>query len=363
MNFRPNKKKPLLNMSIGLKRVKDEEKLELAKSLTILIESGIPINEGIGIIIKQTKPGAYRNFLIDARQKIEMGNSLYQIFQKSGMFDQIFINFIKAGENSGTLTQNLKFLSEWLEKSIILKKEIRSATLYPKIILTFGLILGLGLSIFILPQVADVLRGLNVELPITTRILLQVAAFMREYGIFLVIGIIIFIFLFKLSSRIKPAKKIIDFLFIKAPVIGPIFRDYQLTLISQLAATLFKSGIPINHILEIISDAMPNYYYQKSIFEAKRRMEKGTNFSEIIGGFPYLYPPIFISVISIGEKTGTFEGSFSYLSDFFLSKVLRKTKLLPMIIEPVLLIIVGIFVAFIASAIILPIYEITRGIY
>ncbi len=365
MALQESKKSIISNLarSIGLGKIKDKEKLDLAKNLILLLNSGIPVNEGLKIIVNQTNPGPYRNFLNKAQKKVETGSPLYGVFKENINFDQIFVNFVKAGEETGNLTQNLQFLSEWLEKSIILKKEIGSATLYPKIIITFAVILGLGLSIFVLPQIVNVLTGLQVTLPPTTRALLYVSNLMQDYGILIALGLAVLVIFVKLLLMVKFIKKMVEILMIRMPIVGPFFRSYQLAVIAQLASTLFRSGIPSNQILKIIGDSIPSYYYRDSILKIREKVEKGTNFSKAIKEYPRLYAPVFISVVSVGEETGTFDESFAYLADFFSSEIFRKIKTLPTIIEPLLLIVIGIFVVFIASAIILPVYEVTTGLY
>jgi len=345
-----------------MKKIKDEEKLEFARNLKLLIDSGITINQGLATLIEQTRPGPLRNFLIEAKRRVEAGSSLSSILKESKQFDPIFVNFIKAGEESGRLSECLNYLSQWLDNHITLRKEISSVTFYPKVLIIFATIVALGLSFFVLPKIATILKGLHVKPFVTTRILIAISDILKVYGIHLVLGIVILIFLFLILMRIPATKKIIDILAIKLPVIGVFVRDYQLALISQVAFTLYRSGIPSGKIFQLTAKACSNFCYLQSMEKIADSVIKGTPPSKAMKKFSHLFPPLFISVIALGEETGTLERSFSYLGNFFQERLLRRTRLLPTIIEPILLIIIGLAIAFIASAIILPIYEVTRGI-
>ena len=164
-------------------------------------------------------------------------------------------------------------------------------------------------------------------------------------------------------SRIKAVKIFSDKVILRIPIAGSFVRLYQLTIISQLISVLFNSGLMITKILEIASESASNYSYKRSLEHIKKRIIRGDSFSSAINDFPNLYPDIYANIITTGEATGSFEKSFAYLADFFLSKLTDKTKQLPVILEPVILIIIGVFVAFIASAIILPIYQVTQGFH
>ena len=358
----PSSDKPARIWDIKIGKIKDQQKLEFAQDLKLLINTGMPIQEGLATIIEQAKPGIYRDFLLQAKSRIEKGSSLYSVCKESRHFDHVFVNFIKIGEETGNLPQSLNFLFEWLDNSLTLKREISTVTLYPKILIAFAIIVGLGLSIWILPNVVGVVEGLGVEPFITTRILLAVSNFMKDHGIYVALGIFVLFILFKISSRLPLVKRVIDGLTIRLPVVGSFFRDYQLTIISQVALTLYRSGIPVSQIFRIIAESSPNFYYRESMIKTTESVEKGTSPSKAIAEFPNLYPSTFINIVAVGEKAGSLETSFSYLAKFFQDRLARKTKILPTIIEPIVLLIIGLFIAFVATAVILPIYEVTQGI-
>jgi type IV pilus assembly protein PilC len=343
--------------------IKPQEQVDFVKNLSLLVKSGKPINESFDLLSKQALSSAMVKTLKIAKEKVERGTPLSRVFEESPYFGKVFVSFIRAGEESGTLDENLLYLAEWLERDSTLKKEISSATLYPKIIVVFAVVLSAVLSIFVLPQLVPIFGTLDVDLPITTKILLFVSELMQSYAVYVVIGLIAFIALVWLIFRIRVMKRLWHTVILRIPVVGIITKEYQLTIISQLIATLFKSGLTINNSLDIIAESVTNMRYKEAIEKVKERVLKGTGFAETMNEFPHLFPGVFVSVVSTGEQTGSYSNSFQYLAEFFATRVTERTKKLPTVLEPILLILIGVFVAFIASAIIMPIYEVTKGIY
>ncbi len=343
--------------------ISPQDKVDFVKNLSLLVKSGKPINESFELLSKQARSPAFAKILRKGKNKIEQGNRLSEVFAENKCFGKVFVSFIRAGEESGTLDENLMYLGEWLERDSILKKEISSATLYPKIIVTFAVILGGTLSIFVLPQLVPIFGTLDVDLPMTTVLLLNLSELMQNHGLYVIGGLIAFIIIIYFLLKIRAIKRMWHTIMLKLPVAGIISKEYQLTIISQLIATLFKSGITINNSLDIIADSVTNMRYQEAIESVKERVMKGTGFAEAMNEYPHLFPGVFVSVVSTGEQTGSYSSSFGYLAEFFASRVTDRTKKLPVVLEPALLILIGLFVAFIASAIIMPIYEVTKGLY
>ena len=343
--------------------ISSQEKVDFVNNLSLLIRSGKPINESFELLAKQNRNPALKKALEDAKEKTEKGTPIHKVFEENRHFGNVFVSFIRAGERSGTLDKNLEFLANWLQRNNRLKKEISSATLYPKIIISFALILGAGLAVFVLPQLLPIFNTLDVELPFTTRFLLWFSDMIQENGIYILLTLITLgvggYFLFK----IKAVKNAWDALLIELPVVGPIAKEYQLTIVAQLISTLFRSGVAINESLDIISSSVTNMEYEKAINQIQKRVEKGTEFAEAMEEHPDIFPSVFISVVATGEQTGSYGDSFEYLANFFAERVSEKTQRLPIVIEPILLIGIGIFVAFVATAIIMPIYDVTSGIY
>ncbi|MFA4998431.1 MAG: type II secretion system F family protein [Candidatus Paceibacterota bacterium] len=345
------------------KKISTSEKKDFVGALMLLIKSGIPINEAFDLLSKQTRSPALKKVFEKAKERTEKGTPIYQVFEDDPNFEIAFSSFIRAGEESGTLDQSLKFLVGWLERKHNLEREISSATLYPKIVLIFAILLSGGLAFFVLPKLTLIFEALNTNLPLTSRILLYSSNFVQKHGLVLLLGIAVVVAFFYALSRIKAVRILFDKIVLRMPIVGEFVRLHQLTIISQLISVLFGSGLVITKILDVAAESTSNYSYKKSLEHIKKRIIRGDTFSSAINDFPNLYPDIYLNILTTGEATGSFTESFAYLADFFSTKLSEKNKQLPVILEPVILIVIGAFVAFIASAIILPIYQVTQGFY
>jgi len=348
---------------LGFSRISSQELVDFTKNLSAMLKSGVVVNEALSSLLKQAKSKKFRQIIQKIKSEIEAGTSLSEAFGKEEkVFGQVFISLVKAGEISGTLEKNLNYLADWLERNNDLKQQVRASLLYPKIVLAAAVIIGGGLSVLVLPRLVPLFKSLRVELPLATRILMSTSLFIEQYWYWVLLGLVAFFITLFLLNKIKLVRRFFHFIFLKMPIFGHLITDFQLALVSQLASSLFSSGLVIDETLSITSTAATNVLYQESMEQIKGRVDKGVKLSEAMKGFPNLYPPNMINVIATGEKGGTLDKSFSDLSDYYTKEVNNKVKKLPTTIEPVLLIVIGLIIAFIAISIIMPIYELTQGI-
>jgi type IV pilus assembly protein PilC len=334
--------------------------VDFAKNLSIMLRSGIAINDALASLAEQSTSVHFRNIVEGVRSDIENGTPLSVAFEKKvEVFGRIFVSMIKAGEQSGTLQGNLQFLALWLERSADLRREVSAATLYPKMVFGASLLLGGGLAVFILPRLVPLFSGLNVELPIITRVLLAVSLFVQEYWLLTLIALVVTGVALFYVNKISAVRHAFHSLYIRMPFLGLLMRNYQIALITQLFATLLKSGLSLSESIGIVSKAATNIHYEEALRRIGNGVEKGTSLSESMVSYSKLFPKIVINIIAVGEKSGTLVNSFEYLSEFYTKEVNTQAKKLPMIIEPLLLVFIAGIVGFIALAIIMPIYELT----
>ena len=346
-----------------LKNVSSQELVDFTKNLQVMLKSGITLNEALASLADQAKSAAFGKIINRVKSEIEMGTSLAVALSKEKkVFGRVFIALVKVGEASGTLEENLLFLADWLERDYDLRQEIKAATLYPKFVLTATVLLAGGLAVYILPRLVPVFEQLRVELPAPTRILLAFSLFVEKFWFAVLLGIIGVIVVFVMLNRISSIRRFFHGLYLTTPFVGTLVTDYQLALISQLLFTLFKSGLSISESLAIVSEGATNIHYQRSLEDIKNRADKGTPLSRGMADLPKLYPKNMVNIVAIGEKTGSLDDSFGHLSEFYTKEVSRKTKKLPTILEPALLVFIALAVGFVALSIIMPIYELTSGL-
>ncbi len=333
------------------------------ENLALMVKSGIPLNEALEVLAAETRSSGFKKILQRIKAQIEEGTSFSDAMEKYRyVFGDLSVNIVKAGEVNGTLEDNIRYVASLLQRQQELKQKIQTALIYPEIVLVLAVVIGGGISIFILPRLVPLFTSLNVKLPLLTRILLTVSSFLQKNGIYVAIGAIALIIIYILLSRVKPIKLFLHTVALRMPLIGKILRDYQLALFSQVFGALFRSGLTIQDSLEATGDAVTNFRYKRVLMNARKRLSAGVPLSVILDKDPRFFPQQTIALLSVGEKSGKLDESFDYLAVFYDREVETAARRLPTIMEPMLLFIIALIVLFIALAIIMPIYEITSGV-
>ena len=347
-----------------IKRVSDSEKLLFTKHLAVMIKAGLPIDQIIDTLIEQASTNYFKDILGKVASDIDNGQSLTVSLKKfPKVFDTFFISMIRVGEESGTLNENLNFLAKQLEKSYNLKNKIRNSLLYPEMVLVVTAIIGGGISIFVLPKLADLFSSFQVKLPLITRILLWFSNLMKDYGILIFITIFLLFGIFLWLIQIPNIRFWWHKTILRAPVFGELIKYGQFSQFTRNLGVLLSSGVPINESLKITSETITNDYFKYLLSKISVEIEQGGEISLAIkergkGVFPVLIP----RMIAVGEKTGKLDEVLVYLSEFYEEEMDNISKNLSTILEPAMLIIIGLVVGFVALAIISPIYQLTGSI-
>ena len=349
---------------IMFNRVTDLDRLLFTKYLSEMLKSGIPVDEAISTAKDQSKNKFFQKIMAGVEQSVKNGQSLHKSLAKyPDAFNPLFTSLVKVGEESGNLEENLGYLATQIKKSYEFNKKVQGAMLYPGIILATTVIAGGGLAIFVLPQLVDLFKSLNSNLPLSTKILLWTAQTMKDYGILIGIGAVLLFISFGAliqTSFVKP--KWHRFL-LSLPGIGVLLQNIQLTNLNRNIGLMLKSGVTLVPALKTEYEAMENLVYKAYVRRLINAAETGRALSEEMRMHRFTFlPAIMTKMVGIGEKTGKLDETLLYLGDFFEEEVDETTKSLSTIIEPVLLLVIGLVVGFIALAIISPIYELTGSI-
>ena len=342
--------------------IRPAEKVNFAKNLSVMMKSGITLDDALIELAEQARSKAFRTVILGVRGDIGKGMPLSQSFAKYPAFDSVSRALVRAGEASGSLEENLVFLADWLEQEQDMKKEIASATLYPKIVIVAVVILAVGLNLFVLPKLLPLFADMNVELPWATRALFAAVGFFRSYW-YAALGIMAVaaaggLFLRRLAS----VRNFLDGIYLRLPFFGTLLVDYEMAVMSQLFFTCFKSGLPMQDALGIVSEVASSSRYKAAFVAIADRIRTGTALSEGMKAYRGLFPRQVISIVATGEKSGTISDSFRYLSEFYSKEVRSKTKDIPTVIEPVLLLFIAGVIGFIAFSVIVPIYKLSTNV-
>lgn len=358
-------KLPNLTSEISLfGKVSLVDTLAFTKHVALMLKSGIPLPESILILEKQTSHPAFKKLLLKIHQEIANGQPLHKaLSQFPHVFDAFYVSLIKVAEESGSLEKNLDYLSLHLKKQHEFTGKVRGALLYPSIILGVALIVGIGLSIFVLPKLIDLFASLDVELPLSTKILLLFAKVMRDYGIFLLGGLVLIFVLIRWAITTRAVKPHWHYFLLSLPVLGVFMQNIQLASMFRNIGTMLSVGVHISTALDAQFETTTNSIYKNYLSEIKSGVEKGKSIEETLTKTNKKFMPLIaVRMIGVGEKTGKLDETLTYLGDYFEDEVDDTSKNLSTIIEPVVLIIVGLIVGFIAISIIGPIYQFTGSI-
>lgn len=345
-------------------RITFVDKLLFTKHIAVMIKSGITLSEALDMMESQTKSDKFRKVIGEVSADVKNGESFSRALRKHPkVFDTFYTSLVEVGESSGTLEETLNYLSEQLAKDYAFQKQVKGALMYPEIVLVAAGTVGFSIAIFVLPKLIDLFKDFDVKLPLTTQILIFIANIMKSYGIEIGIGVVLLVIAFRYLVSLPKVKPFWHQFLLWMPIAGPIIRDTQLTNLFRTLGIMLKSGLPITSALDIEYEMSTNMVFQKYIGTLRNAVNRGkTLSSELDSGKYPLIPSIAVKMIAVGERTGKLDETFLYLQQFFESEVDDATKNLSTVLEPVMLLFIGAVVAFIALAIISPIYQLTGSI-
>lgn len=339
------------------------ERIMFVKHLSMMIHSGMTEVESLRLIRSQIKSKSFLGILDDVISSVENGQALSTALARYGhVFGDLFINIIKIGEISGTLSENLDYLALEMKKSQSLRSKVRGALIYPAVILVATIGVVGGLIFFILPKILPVFKSLKVTLPFTTRALIALSDALRSHYIIIFVALVLFVVFLLFLRRIPATRYILHRILLSLPIFGNISIGFNMANMTRILGMLLKSGEKIVQAVSITADASSNMVYRKALQEAVIEIQKGKTLYAYFEEHERLFPPTVGRMIEVGEKTGNLDNNLAYLAEFYENEVDEVTKNLSGILEPILLVVMGVAVGFVALAIITPIYGITQGL-
>lgn len=346
-----------------VKKVPVIEKAIFCRYLSTMMKAGLPLAEAIEILAKESTNRKMRRVLIDLQYSIQKGQKLSTIFARyPEVFDPVFLTMTQAGEESGTLEQSFEYLAAQLMKSYELSQKVKGALLYPAVILTAMAGVGTLMFTFVLPRISKVFLRLNINLPTATKFLLDLSSFFGKNSI-LVIGIAIatfigMIFILKLSKTRSIFLRAIS----KIPIFSRLFDQIDLARFSRTLSTLLKSGVPILESIKVSAGLLTQSKFTSLGKTFEEEIRKGKNLSEGLTKVEGAFPALMIQSIKAGEKSGSLEIVLTELADFYEQEVENSLKSLTSILEPVLMLVIGVAVGAMVISIIAPIYSVISNL-
>lgn len=347
----------------GLQGVKLQEKIVFIQDLSLMLKSGIPVARALRILSKQTHNKKFSKVLGSLTQDIENGKALHEGMEKyPNIFSQIFVSMIKVGELGGNLDQSLQYLSIQLEREADLKSHVRGAMIYPAVIIGAMFIIGIVMSIFVLPKLTSVFKEFGASLPFITQVVVNFSDFMQHHALLVVGSIGVLIVVFIMALRTSVGKKVLDIFLIHMPIINPLVKKINLARFARIFSSLLKSGIPIVEGLQVSGESIPHESYRNVILEAANEVKVGNSLTDTLAKHDNIFPFIVVQMLQIGEETGNIESILEQLAGHYESDIDLQLKNISSIVEPLLLLIIGGAVGVLAYALVIPIYNIGSAI-
>ncbi len=339
-------------------RISKKDIVLFSRQLAIMFRSKVPLVESLRVLSSQTKNLDFKETILELSEEVEGGTAFSKALSThSKVFSSFYVAMVKSGEVSGKLAEVLNYLANHLEREYHLAARTRGALIYPALIV-FVVILVLALLVFfVIPQLAGVLEGTDQSLPLLTKIIIDSSSFFRSWGwlVILVISILIF-FCFRYYFTEK-GKKFFDRTFLRLPIIGSLLKMIYITRFAENLSTLISGGLPIAQALETVGDIIGNTSYKEIIFKTRDEVRRGEPISGVLTRSPELFPPVFVQMVLVGEKTGSLDTTLMNIVDFYRKEIDRTIDNTLSIVEPVLIVFLGLVVAGLMLSILMPLYR------
>lgn len=346
-----------------LLKVPIQEQVLFARHLAVMAKAGLPLLDGLKMVQKEAKSKAMLKILERVIVDVNNGQFLSASLEKfKSTFGSLFINIIRVGESAGILPENLNYLAEELKKKREMRKKVVGALIYPAVILTATLGVTGTLIVFIFPKILPVFKTLNVKLPLTTRILIVISNALTNYGLFVILGFVIAVAALWLISKNRKIRFLMHHALLRTPIFGKMIKDVNLSNFSRTLGLTLKSDIKVVEALSITAESLSNPVYKQELSKVAEEVKKGEALAPYFAKRKNLFPLMVSQMIAVGETSANLSDTLLYLSEFYDGEVNDTTKNLTNVLEPILMVIMGAMVGFVAISIITPIYEITQTV-
>ncbi|OVE77262.1 pilus assembly protein PilC [bacterium F11] len=338
-------------------KVKSKELVLFSRQLSTLVSAGVPLVQGLTILEEQVESKHFKEIVRNVREDIESGLSITDALRKHpSAFEELYVSMIKAGEVGGILDVILERLSAYLEAAENLRGKVKSALMYPLVVTTIAAGVTFFLIVGVIPTFEGIFKGFGAELPGMTQILIDLSHFLRnQWYVVLATPVVLFIAL-KQYRKTEGGKRNIDGLIMKVPIFGILLKKVAVAKFTRTFGTLIKSGVPILQALETVAKTSGNKLIEIAIMSARESVKEGERIAAPLKK-SQIFPPMVIQMVAIGEETGNLDAMLSKIADFYDQEVDAAVKGLTSMIEPIIIVIMGVVIGFIVIAMFMPMFE------
>ncbi|MBM4338094.1 MAG: type II secretion system F family protein [Deltaproteobacteria bacterium] len=333
------------------------------RQLATMIDAGLPLVQSLDILSSQQENKLFKNVLREIREDVEGGSTFAGALKKHpSTFDDLYTNLVVAGEEGGILDNILTRLSNYIEKAEALKKKVKSAMIYPAIIVSVAILVVIILMLFVIPVFETMFKSAGQSLPLPTLIVLTMSKIVKKYIVVIIPAAILFVYLFKKFYKTEAGKTLIDRLTLKVPVFGMLLKKVAVARFARTLGTLVSSGVPILDGLLIVSKTAGNRTVETAILNARASIREGETIAEPLGRSK-IFPAMVIQMISVGESTGALDSMLTKIADFYDDEVDVAVSNLTSLLEPFLMVFLGVVIGGVVIAMYLPIFQMASAIH
>lgn len=344
-------------IQLFLNRPKGKDLAIFARQFSVMISANVPVVESLVILVEQTSNFKLKQVIASIAFDVNAGSLLSDSLSRHPkIFDNFFVNMVRSGETSGKLDEVLDYLADQTEKSYDTASKVRGAMIYP-VFITMGMVgVGIVLMVYVIPNLTGMLEESGAELPLATRLIIGASNFLTTYLWLLLILLIILVFAARAYLKTDAGRWQFDNLKLRVPIFGKLFNYIALTRFTRSLATLLKGGVTITKSLEVVAGVVSNVVYEDIIKRTLQSIEDGNPLSAVMNAEP-LVPKMVPQMMAVGERTGKLDVVLDKVTDFYGSEMDKMLANLSALMEPIIMVIMGIGVGIMVAAVIMPMYN------
>jgi type IV pilus assembly protein PilC len=329
-----------------------------SRQLATMLAAGIPLVQAFEIVGNGHEKAQMQKLILDVKADVEGGTSLHEALGKHPLyFDDLYVNLVEAGEQAGALESLLDKVATYKEKTEALKKKIKKAMFYPAAVLVVAVIVTVVLLIFVIPQFESLYKGFGADLPAFTQMVINLSRFVQHDGIY--IAVVLFAvgwFFFYFKKRSKALREILDRLLLKLPVVGPILNKAAIARYARTLSTMFAAGVPLVEALDSVAGATGNIVYEKAVLKMRDEVSTGQRLQRAMEATG-LFPNMVNQMIAVGEESGSLDEMSGKVATFYEAEVDNAVDAMSSLLEPLIMVILGVLVGGLVIAMYLPIFK------
>jgi len=364
LDISPERKITFWDELFGKKtRISRKDLAIFLRQFATLLQSQVPLTEALKTLLLQAATPAIKDLTFELISDLDAGLSLSKAVEKrSDIFGEYYSQMIKSGEISGRLEEVLGYLADYAEHENDLMTKAKSSATYPAFLFLTFLVIGTVITVALAPQMASIFDEFGKAPPLGTRVLIFIGSFLNRWGILLLVFLLGIAWLLINYFRSKEGQKVGGVYLLRIPVIGNIYKKIFISRFAETVANLILGGIPAVTAFEVAGDATGNYVYQTIGHEVADKLKTGENISNVLKNYYEFFPPLVSQMTAVGESTGRLEEILKKVAEYYQKEVDRSFSTMIDLLQPVLVVLIGILVAFLVAAVLLPIYQLAQGI-